>query len=108
MGRNQKQLADQIAKEMGLTLRQGREFLSRLLELVREDLVTTERCELRGLGTFAVYARPARKTTHPVTGEPVKIPARRGIRYRTSKQLKEMLNTKPTRKKAAPKAKKGE
>jgi len=102
MGRNQKQLADQIAKEMGLTLRQGREFLSRLLELVREDLVTTERCELRGLGTFAVYSRPARKTTHPVSGEPVKIPARRGIRYRTSKQLKEMLNSKPVKKAKAP------
>lgn len=102
MGRNQKQLADQIAKEMGLTLRQGREFLSRLLELVREDLVQTERCELRGLGTFAVYTRPPRKTTHPKSREPVNIPARRGIRYRTSKLLKEMLNAKATKK---PKAK---
>ena len=98
MGRNRKQLSDHIAKEIGLTLRQGQEFLNRLLDLVREDLLLTGRCELRGLGTFAVYSRPGRKTSHPVSGEAVKIPARRAIRFRTSKKLKEVINAKPVKK----------
>ena len=92
MGRTQKQLADQISKEMGLTVRQGREFVQRLLDLVQEDLVQEGRSELRGLGTFAVYTRPPRETTHPVTGQPVSIPERRSVRYRTSKELKASLN----------------
>lgn len=92
MGRNQKQLADTISHEMHLTIRQGRHFITRLLELIQEDLVDSGRCELRGLGTFAVYTRPARETLHPITHQPVKIPARRGVRYRTSKALKELLN----------------
>lgn len=97
-GRTQKQLADEISKAMGLTVRQGREFVQRLLDLVQDDLVEKGRSELRGLGTFAVFTRPARETTHPVTGEPVHIPARRAVRYRTSKKLKERLNLPPARK----------
>lgn len=95
MGRTQKELADQISKEMKFTIREGRHFVQRFLELVQEDLVTVGRSELRGLGTFAVYTRPARQTTHPVTGEPVQIPERRSVRYRTSKELKEQLNPAP-------------
>lgn len=92
MASNQKALADQLATEMNLSVRQGRAFVSRLLELIQEGLVEEGRCELRGLGTFAVFERPARQTVHPVTGEPVFIPARRGVRYRSSKQLRELLN----------------
>ena len=99
MGGNQKQLADQIADEMKLSVRQGRAFVSRMLELIQLDLVEHGRCELRGLGTFAVFERPERHTTHPVTGEPVVIHARRGVRYRSSKKLKELLNpTEPPKK----------
>lgn len=106
MGRTQKQLADQISKEMKLTIREGRHFVQRLLELVQEDLVETGRSELRGLGTFAVYTRPPRETTHPVTGEPVQIRERRSVRYRTSKELKELVNQPPKR--TGQKAKKGQ
>lgn len=92
MGRTQKQLADKISDELGLTIRLGRTFVQRFIELVREDLVQTGRSELRGLGTFAVFVRPERETTHPTTGQPVKIPERRSVRYRTSKDLKDLLN----------------
>jgi DNA-binding protein HU-beta len=92
MGRTEKQLADAIAKEFGLTIATGRAYLHRLLELVREDLIQTGRSELRGLGTFAVHQRPARKTVHPKTRKPVDIPARKAVRYRASKELKDLLN----------------
>lgn len=100
MGRTQKQLADQISKEMKITIREGRHFVQRFLELVQEDLVTVGRSELRGLGTFAAYTRPPRQTTHPVTGEPVQIRERRSVRYRTSKELKEQLNPPPRQQEA--------
>lgn len=77
-----------------MKIRVGRDFVRRLLELVREDLAATGRSELRGLGTFAVHTRPARKTIHPTSGEPVQIPARQSVRYRASKELKDVLNRK--------------
>jgi nucleoid DNA-binding protein len=96
MGRTEKQLADTLSKELKLTIATGRTFVQRLLELVREDLVQTGRSELRGLGTFAVQVRPARDSYHPKTGKPVHIPACKAVRYRTSKEIKNLLNRPPT------------
>lgn len=98
MGRTQRQLAETVAAELGISGRKGVLFLQRVLELVAEDLVETERVELRGLGTFQVHIRPKRKTTHPVTGKPVVIPERKGVRYRSSASLRRALNPpKPVR-----------
>lgn len=95
MGRTEKQLADAISKELKLTIATGRGFVQRMLEMIREDLHTTGRSELRGLGTFAVQDRPARDSFHPKTGKPIHIPGSKAVRYRTSKELKELLNGPP-------------
>ena len=65
------------------------------------------RDRLRGLGTFAVHQRPARDTFHPKTGEPVHIPERKAIRYRASKELKDMINEPPPKKPGKRKATNG-
>ena len=108
----QKDIAEVLDKEFKLSVRQSQALVSRVLQLIREQLVSADdaRCELRGLGIFATFVRPARDTFHPVTGEPVHIPERRGVRYRCSKELKDALNApKPVkRKKASKKPKKPE
>jgi len=88
-------MADTASKELGIPLRTGREFLELLLTMIGDDLVETGRLEMRGLGTFAVHRRPARKVKHPKTGKPILIPPRRAIRYRASAVLKERLNPDP-------------
>ena len=95
MGKTEKELADAISRKLKLSVRTGREDLRLLLSMVREDLQETGRSELRGLGTFAVHQRPARDTFHPKTGEPVHIPERKAIRYRASKELKDLINQPP-------------
>ncbi len=98
MGKTEKELADAISRKLKLSVRTRREYLRLLLTMVREDLRETGRSELRGLGTFAVHQRPARDTFHPKTGEPVHIPERKAIRYRASKELKDMINEPPPKK----------
>ena len=98
MGKTEKELADAISRKLKLSVRTGREFLQLLLTMVREDLRDTGRSELRGLGTFAVHDRPARDTFHPKTGDPVHIPERKAIRYRASKELKDLINQPPPKK----------
>jgi nucleoid DNA-binding protein len=105
MGKTEKQLADLISKKLQLSIRTGREFVRRLLELVREDLQKTGWSELRGLGTFAVHLRPGRDTIHPTTKKPVHIPDRKAIRFRASKDVKDMIQSgvvKPKPKKPTP------
>ena len=99
MGRTQRELAETVAAELGISGRLGRRFLQKVLELAADDLVETGRLELRGLGTFQVNERAGRETTHPVTGKPVIVPAHKGVLYRSSAGLRRALNPpKPGRK----------
>lgn len=96
MGRTQRQLADQISRDIGIPTRTGQRFLQQLLDLVANDLVETKRVELRGLGIFAVHHRPKKKTVHPKTGKPITIPACDTVEYRSSVALRRRLNAKLT------------
>lgn len=99
MGRTEKELADAIADEVNISERAGREFTQKLLEAIVDDLVTTGRVELRGLGTFALSTRKARKSIHPKTGKHIKIPASRFVRFRSSVVIRRRLNPKVAAKK---------
>ncbi len=90
-GRTQKELARELALELGLTENKARRFIHLLLECVGDDLVEKGRVELRGLGTFETVARPAQTIKHPVTKKPIRVPEYRTIRFRASKKLRERL-----------------
>lgn len=92
MGRTQKRIADIVSRELGIPIRQGRQFLTRVVDLMADDIVYTGRLELRGVGTFTVRDRKPRKGTHPGTGKPIQIPAKKVVRFRTSVQIDRRLN----------------
>jgi DNA-binding protein HU-beta len=94
MGRQIHIISDQLAAELELPQRKCRLFIQRLLEEIQDDIVHTARLEFRGLGTFSVTVRPAHTTQHPVTGQPVHIAAKKTVRYRSSKALRDRLNPK--------------
>ncbi len=89
---SQRIIADTVSKELGLPLRTGRKFLRRVLELMCDDIVYTERLELRHLGIFHVTDRPHQTVSHPVTGELIYVPKKKVLNFRTSKVLREQLN----------------
>lgn len=94
MGRHIHVITDQLAEELELPQRTCRRLVQRLLEEIQNDIVYTGRLEFRGLGVFAVAHRKEHTTVHPKTGKPVTIPARKTIRYRSAKALRERLNPK--------------
>ncbi|MCE7872410.1 HU family DNA-binding protein [bacterium CPR1] len=98
MGRTQKEFADALAGELGLSIRTSRAYLARFLQLVADDLVETGRVELRGMGIFQVHALPPREIVHPGTGQAVTIPARKVVRFRTPIALRRRLNPPTTKK----------
>jgi integration host factor subunit beta len=57
-------------------------MVSRLFELVSEALVKGERVELRGLGTFHLGSRSARRMVDPRTGAERGLPSRRTILFK--------------------------
>lgn len=98
MAGTQKEFADRIAAELGLSGRTGRRFVRRFVQLVAEEIIETGRVELRGLGTFATVPRPPQTIRHPKTGEPIEVPAYRTVRFRASKRIRESLLKQGTRK----------
>lgn len=58
-----------------------------ILEQMIEALEGSGRVELRGFGAFSVRGRPARAGRNPRTGEAVKVPARRVVRFSASTSL---------------------
>lgn len=58
-----------------------------------DALISGDRIEIRGLGSFRVKERMARVGRNPKTGEVVKIPARRVPYFTVGKQLKARVDS---------------
>jgi integration host factor subunit beta len=102
MGHTQTSIADTVSKELELPLRVGRHFLQRVLDIICDDIVYTGEVRFRGLGSFSVKTRPPVDTTHPGTGEPIHIPKKKILHFRTSESLRKRLNPKRALRKRKP------
>ena len=84
---NKHDVITKMAKNSGITARQAEKALNSFLLVVEEALKKGEQVRFVGFGTFYVVKRKARKGRNPRTGEEIKIPAKKVIRFRPSKRL---------------------
>jgi DNA-binding protein HU-beta len=74
---------------------------------IQQELVQGGSVTLIGFGTFSTGQRAARSGRHPQTGEPLKIPAAKTVKFTAGKAFKEQVNSaKRPKTKAKTKAKK--
>ena len=59
---------------------------------ILDSLAAGEAVRVSGLGTFNVAARPARDGRNPQSGETIKIPASKAVRFHAGKAVKDVLN----------------
>jgi len=62
-----------------------------ILNAVSSALIQGERIEVRGFGSFALNARPARIGRNPKTGEKVAVPAKNIPHFKAGKELRERV-----------------
>ena len=87
-----RELVVKIAEETGLTQREVRHIVQRLLDLVVDSLVEGDTVELRNFGIFTVRRRRARVGRNPnVPSEGVPIPARRVVKFKPGKVMRERV-----------------
>ena len=89
---NQSELVDKVAQKTTLTQAAATEAVKAVVQAVLEALVAGEPVRVSGLGTFNVAARPARDGRNPQTGESIKIPASKAVRFHAGKTVKDALN----------------
>ncbi len=67
-------------------------ILNGLSDVVTDAVKNDGEVKLPNLGTLCAVDRAARTARNPQTGEPITIAARKGIKFKASKTLKDSIN----------------
>jgi nucleoid DNA-binding protein len=82
------QLVERLSKLSGVTKKQAQTLMEGLVTTVVSSVKKGEPVKIPDLGTFRKVQSKARMGRNPQTGEPVKIPARKKVRFSVSKSFK--------------------
>jgi len=85
------QLVEKLAKVGGVNKKQAEAILTGLVTTIVTSVKKGDPVKLPGLGTFKKVQSKARMGRNPQTGEPVKIPARKKVRFTVAKNFKEAV-----------------
>ena len=88
---NKGDLIEYVAKDVKITKVQAAKAIDSLVEHVTKSLKKGERSSLVGFGTFSLSRRKARVGRNPQTGAPIKIPAKRVVKFTSGKVLKAII-----------------
>lgn len=84
----------EMADAAGITKKEATAAYEALVDHVTKAMKKGERCSVPGLGSFSVTSRKARKGRNPATGEAMKIPASKNVRFKAGKDLRDKVNKK--------------
>jgi DNA-binding protein HU-beta len=85
------ELAARLAERMGVTKKQGVEWLDAFVDEITKVLRTGDKVNITGFGIFKVADRKAREGINPRTGEKIQIKASKKPRFTPGKLLKEAI-----------------
>lgn len=91
-----KELIDQIAAHSQLKRGDVKQIVQMFLEGIVQELGKGNRIEFRDFGVFEIKVRKPRQAQNPKTLEPVAVPARRTVKFKVGRLMKEQLHGLPT------------
>ena len=83
------QIADHLAGKSGVTKKIATEVLDNLAALSYKEAKNA--FTLPGIGKLVLSHRKARTGRNPQTGEPIKIPAKKVVKFRVAKAAKDSI-----------------
>ena len=87
-----KHLATRLAeKTKDMSKKQANELLDTLFKFIVADLKKGNRVRIPGFGILQVRKSAARMARNPATGEAISVPAKKKIKFRPAKELKEAV-----------------
>ena len=63
------------------------------VSIISDKLVSGESVELQGIGTLKIVERAGRNGINPKTKEPIEIPAKKAIKFKTCATIDRKLNS---------------
>jgi DNA-binding protein HU-beta len=89
---NKQELIDAVAGQTGASKAQTGETLDTLLEVIKKAVSKGDAVQLIGFGSFGSGKRAARTGRNPKTGETIKIPAAKTVKFTAGKAFKDAVN----------------
>jgi DNA-binding protein HU-beta len=103
---NKSDVIDRVADLASVGKKEAERVLDAFFTTVRSEAKRGDRVAWPGFGAFSTTQRKARTGRNPRTGESVKIPATKAVKFSASSALKDFLNTSSGAKRASGGAKK--
>ncbi len=75
-----------------LNLKVSEIVVNTVFDSIEEALVSGDKVEIRGFGSFTIRERLGREARNPKSGEVVRIPSKKTPFFKTGKELKERVN----------------
>ena len=92
------ELIENLAERADITLAKAEEIVDLFFDAVTDTLCSGDRVEIRGFGAFTVREYKSYDGRNPKTGEKIRIPRKKVVRFGAYKELKELLNPEKTEK----------
>ncbi|MBU2645362.1 HU family DNA-binding protein [bacterium] len=84
-------LIKKISEDANVSKAMAEKVLNTTLLGIKEGLADDGNLTLVGFGTFSVVKRAARKGRNPQTGKTIKIPAKKVVKFKPGKNLKDAI-----------------
>jgi DNA-binding protein HU-beta len=88
---NKIKLIEDMAKVSSLPKTTCKKALESFMTVVENTLKSGESIVLTGFGTFTVVKRSSRTGVNPATGKKMQIPAKKVVKFKAGKIMKEMI-----------------
>lgn len=81
-----------LIQKKGITQKQAEATVETIFESMKSALVRGENIEIRGFGAFHVKHYDGYQGRNPKTGEVIPVKPKRGLLFRTGKELRDRVN----------------
>lgn len=88
-------LVNILVEKRGVTQKQAEATIETIFETMKEALCRGENIEIRGLGAFHVKSYDGYQGRNPKTGQIIPVKPKRGLLFRTGKELRDRVNRPP-------------
>ncbi len=86
------ELVELIAKDSGVNNNDTAAIVNQIIQNISNALVSGDKVDLRGFGSFKVKTMAARNARNPKTGAKVKVPAKKVPFFKCSNELINQVN----------------
>lgn len=87
-----KDIVNNVSGAFDVSKKDAKAMVDFVVEQIVNSIINEKSAKITGLGKFTLVTKPARKGRNPKTGEAVEVQAKNVIKFKTTKELQEIIN----------------